>query len=450
MTSTPRSLRRAAALAGLCLAVTPAVAAADSIVFVKDSNVWLAKPDGSGQYQVTADGTYASPYRSPSQADDGTIAVGKGNEIVRMRQNGTVLNRLDPPPLENSISHPMDGAPVDVAISPDGSRIAYTFAGYECGGGTVSCMTRYATGYTAADHLTPPEPAGTTFFSNPSWITSTRTLQFGGFGSQVNIHDVGAASAVHWFDDSDYASGEDLGDGELSRDGTEIALVRSYGENAHLIWWKIAGNAHAGTPSYGDPASGCATGAQAGFEGPSWSPDGTQLAWKEVNPATKQPEIWVKPQALDCAVQPRLAIAGGSEPDWGPANVNPGPRDSGGGPAPGGGGGGGGGTPVGGTPGPVTTPALHAALAVKRVKLGAALKRGLTVSIAHAKPGRTTVVAKRGSRVVARATVKVGASGSAKVRLRFTAAGRRALRRAANVRLTITGAGAKATVTLRR
>jgi predicted trehalose synthase len=45
---------------------------------------------------------------------------------------------------------------VDVAISPDGSKIAYTFVSYSCPVG-ASCGARYATGYTAADHLTPPE-----------------------------------------------------------------------------------------------------------------------------------------------------------------------------------------------------------------------------------------------------------------------------------------------------
>ena len=51
------------------------LASADSIVYVKDANVWLASGDGGSQYQVTTDGTAAQPYRSPSQADDGTIAV---------------------------------------------------------------------------------------------------------------------------------------------------------------------------------------------------------------------------------------------------------------------------------------------------------------------------------------------------------------------------------------
>ena len=54
------------------LSAGPAIA--DSMVFIRDGNVWLANPDGSGQYQVTLDGTPDSPYSSPSQADDGTTS----------------------------------------------------------------------------------------------------------------------------------------------------------------------------------------------------------------------------------------------------------------------------------------------------------------------------------------------------------------------------------------
>ena len=132
MNPLPSIARRGLVAAAAALALSPALASADSIVYVKDGNVWLASGSGGSQYQVTTDGTPEHPYRSPSQADDGTIAVGYGNEILRMRQNGQVLNRLDPPTLMNSVSHPMDGVPVDVAISPDGTKVAYSFYGYEC------------------------------------------------------------------------------------------------------------------------------------------------------------------------------------------------------------------------------------------------------------------------------------------------------------------------------
>lgn len=88
------------------------------------------------------------------------------------------------------------------------------------------------TAYTAADRLTAPAAGGTTYLRDPSWVTNSRTVQFGGAGSQVNLHDVGSASAAHWFDDYDYADPPtDRGDGEVSPQGTDIALLRGYGDS---------------------------------------------------------------------------------------------------------------------------------------------------------------------------------------------------------------------------
>lgn len=305
-----------------CLLVAASPAAADSIVYVKESNVWLANPDGSGNYPVTTDGTAEHPYRSPSQADDGTIAVGFGNEILRLKQNGTVLNRIDPPAILNSVSDPVDGPPIDVAISPDGTRIAYTMSSYTCPT-AADCGGRTVTAYTAADRLTAPQQSGITFLRDPSWATNSRTLQFGGYTHQVNVHDVGGPSDVHWFDDYDVvgqAEATDLGDGELNRQGTRLALVRNYGPAATVVWYDVSGNALSGLPPA--PAMRCVTSADEGINGPTWSPDGESLAMAD-------PEgIWVKRGAGDCdSPPPQLIVPGGSDPDWGPAPVNPGPRE---------------------------------------------------------------------------------------------------------------------------
>jgi hypothetical protein len=444
MLSTPHSLRRALVLAGLCLAVAPAAASADSLVYVKANNVWLSHTDGSGAYQVTTDGTADHPYRSPTQADDGTIAASHRDDIVRMTQNGTVLNTIDPDPLMNSVGHPMDGPPVNVAISPDGKRIAYTFVGYECPVG-ASCGARSATSYTAADHYTLPVYNGSTYFRDPSWVTNSRTLQFGGFGSQVDIHDVGAAVTHHWFDDSDYADpSTDLSDGEATRQGTDLAILRGYGDSTQLFWFPVP-DVRSGVPAVPDPSKGCATGQDASIAGPTWSPDGSALA------LASSDGIWVKRQARDCTVQPTLAVPGGSEPDWGPADVHPAPRPAPGGGTPSSGGGmptaGGSGTP------PVTvTPATAAGatLRVTKAKLAKALRSGLKLTLAGARPGRQAIVAKRGRKVVARGTAKVGANGTGKVTLRFTKAARKALRHARTVKLAVSGGGAKASVTLKR
>ena len=147
------TLRRAALSAGSALLLTaalaPASASADSLVFVKEHNVWLSAPDGSKLTKVTADGTADSPYRSPSQADDGTIATSKDQLIVRLRQNGEVINTIDPPALRTSASTPIDGVPVSVAISPDDTKIAYEYATYNCPV-AVECLGRSATGVTWA------------------------------------------------------------------------------------------------------------------------------------------------------------------------------------------------------------------------------------------------------------------------------------------------------------
>lgn len=304
----------------------PATAWADSIVFVKEGDVWLANPDGSGQYQVTLDGTPSDPYRSPSQADSGLIAAGHGLDLVTLRQNGQELSRFDPDPLMNSVSHPQDGPPVDVAISPDGSRIAYTMYGYACPV-AAECGGRSVTGYTSASTFT---AAGddATYLREPSWVTNSRTLQFNGFGSQVNFHDVGAPrqpdddGSVHWFDDSDVVGMEnstDLADGELSSDGMRFAAVRGYDATAQIAWYSVSGNAKTGAPPP-PPTPLCETNQATGFAAPTWSPDGESLAWREPD------GIWVKTDANACDVQPALVIPGGDEPDWGPAAINPGPR----------------------------------------------------------------------------------------------------------------------------
>ena len=62
-------------LALLLVLVAAAPAAADSLVYVKDSNVWSARPDGSEQRRLTTDGIPQAPYSSPSQADDGSIVA---------------------------------------------------------------------------------------------------------------------------------------------------------------------------------------------------------------------------------------------------------------------------------------------------------------------------------------------------------------------------------------
>jgi hypothetical protein len=315
----------AAAVAAACLAA-PAVAQADSIAYVKDHDVWLANPDGSGQHQVTTDGTADWAYGSPSQADDGTIVARKGTEIVRLRQNGELLSSFDPPDTTDSAGQPIGGVPVDVAVSPDGATVAYSYYQYNCPPG-ASCGARYVTLYSSAAAATPEATHGKLFRNSPSWVSNSRVLVFGGFLSQVNYDSPGGGTDddVHWFDDRDiFAPSTDLGDGELSRQGDRLALIRGYGDSSHLMFFKVTQDAIGGTPS-GPPAYACNTGDEPTLDGPSWSPDGTKVAFAHREGIEVLPLPSVE-AGCPGASSGTVVIPGGSQPDWGPAAVAPGPR----------------------------------------------------------------------------------------------------------------------------
>jgi Ca2+-binding RTX toxin-like protein len=72
-----------------------------------------------------------------------------------------------------------------------------------------------------------------------------------------------------------------------------------------------------------------------------------------------------------------------------------------------------------------------------KVKLGKALKSGVAINVTTPGPGKVTLKAKRGSKVVASGSGKAGADGVAKLKLKFTKAGRKALKRAKSAKLTV-------------
>ncbi len=329
----PRRARRAAVAAAAATAVALAAApaaSAESIVFVKDGNVWLTAPDGSRQHQVTADGTAESPYRSPSQADDGTIAVSHGQLIKRIQQNGRVINTIDPPALVDSTSRPVDGVPVAVAISPDGSKIAYSFSSYSCPI-AWECGARAVTGITHADRFTPAEAFATATFGNPRWVGNHRLLVTGGENWHVNLIDIAPGSAVvNWFNDRIYFDDtSDLGEGAVSRDGRRVAAIHGYdgewpGSVRRMIWLNAIGDTLAGPLRQPVPDPVCLTPPIRGTHSPTWSPDGSGLAF--TRPDGLHVARNVPSTGAECgAFSPQLVVAGAIEPHWGPAAIDPQP-----------------------------------------------------------------------------------------------------------------------------
>src|ERR1700753_233317 len=105
------------------LAMSSSKAWAGSMVYISGGNVFLANEDGSQPFQVTLDGSTANPdqtaYRSPTEADDGTIVAAKGGELIHLAQNGAVISRFIPD------TH---AYPLAAAVSPDGRHIAYNYS----------------------------------------------------------------------------------------------------------------------------------------------------------------------------------------------------------------------------------------------------------------------------------------------------------------------------------
>jgi hypothetical protein len=421
--------RLAALIAGCCLFVLGAsgTAAADSLVFIKEDNVWLAKADGSGQYQVTFDGTAENPYLSPSQADDGTIVAAReqpnGGPLYRMKQNGELINEI---PVGALIA-----GPFSPQVSPDGATVAYeqVFSRNVNGYFETSSDVRF----TRTDGSTPNgmgevgRGAGA-----PSWIDSGRA--FVGINAIATTVVPGQAP-VQWWSDYDhqpkwFSFGESVEDGEVAPNGN-IAVVRGEHDDNTIQLYRSAGSfTSLPTPTCTllEPSPGPAG---KKFVDPTFSPSGDAIAWQEGN------GVWAETVPANCADgEPHLLIPGATEPDWGPADVNPGPRA---------------------TPAPPTPPATPAPPAVTKpgkdkpgkdvprdpgsraftASLPKALAQGLKLRLEVPGAGRLAGVAKLKGKPVASGARKVAAAGDTVLALRFSKAARAWLAKAGQAKLAV-------------
>jgi hypothetical protein len=416
-----KSIRMLAVSGALALCAA-APAAADSIAYVKDNNIWLASPDGSHQVQITHDGSPASPYRSPSQADDGTIAAAHGSDLVRLAQSGRPLAQFAPPTATDSTGQVIEDVPQQVAISPDGSRIAYVYSQPSCPPG-APCGVRQELLYSYPDRTTPVATFGEqTNLTNPAWIDNNRVLAFGGHFHQVNIDSPGGGDddARYWFDD---AGNEDIGDGELSRQGDRLALVRSYGDNTHFAIYHVSSVGGAA------PEAACFSGKDASIAGPSWSPDGTKLAFADSDGIEVIGLPSVVAGACPGATSSTLIVPGATAPDWGPASIgadagtytHDGPSSS--------------------PPSPPPPPAPSVGLTVsvaRSVTLETVARHGIVVRVRASASGRIAASVRRGGRVVATARANASAGAAVTLRLKPGRAAVRLLRRQRHPTLTAT------------
>jgi hypothetical protein len=415
-----------AALVSLVSLVAAAPAAADSIVFVRDGNVWITTPDGGTERPLTAGGGFSSP----SMADSGMIVALHGRSFMRMRPDGAAIGMpLDAVGGDWAVA----SGPSDARVSPDGLRIAYWFTGRRrfCLPTAPSCSFQDSdvSAYAFADRVTDPLELGAVRERRqPSWFGSGRALVFrhsAGTGEAVSVNRVGRGESDDqgWFS---YDDGTSLEQGQLDHTGTRLAAVAG-GDEIHLFG--------VSQPPPALPALRCIV-PGGPYASPTWSPDGTMLAWEQadgVHVAGPVPDL--REPVPDCSVIRQRRLTAGTQPYWGAADV---PGATSGSPSLG--------APVARRPG-----RAFRSLRVARRQRGRAVR--LRLRIARG-PARVEVRLTRGHSRAGRALRRRARAGTLRLRIPLNATAKRALARsgrlALQLRVTVRAPGRRTTTARRR
>jgi hypothetical protein len=465
--------RRRSITAALTIAlslVVAAPAAADSISYLQDGNIWLTTPDGARQFQVTTTGIYSYA----SQADDGTFMALTGERLHRLSRDGKVLADFDTPVSDGPKKGPFENyfmGPYDPEISPDGKLVSYSYGWhherYDFDCKCVRWGVDSGTAITRPDRQTAWEEFGgpLTGWQYGSWMSNDTLLRsYAGraFAEEAVIDRIGAGNnPLRWLDSTfDMDEVYQLRDGEITRKGDKAAFVSydvaHHGDPYRTGFNRVRVYRMSGPPPARPQACFYFDGPDQAdlMSSPTFSPDGSMLAMQYGGSIS----IADIPDLSNGCADPTFFkdLIPGAQPDWGPADVptaassdgppkggdvQP-PRDTGG--------------------GHVTPPAPRTIALVlpKHARLATALRKGLTLTARPGAAGRVSATArlKRAKLGSGKATVR--ANGKAKLRIRFTPKaarllhGRRSARVSIAVRFTPTGAAApvtrSASLTLRR
>ncbi len=322
-----RRLTIAPLIAVLAFLWVPA-ANADSLVFRdKDSDVAVARPDGSLVKKVTHASNPDNGYKAVSVADDGGITAflnqrdDSGNStFVVLNQDGVVLHG---PYLFERYGICGGLSPFRTATSPDGTFVAvvYMKGSNNCLGGTSVLSTRIinrnaptigTSTYPSYDYLT-----------EPHWTRHPDVRLAGINGGTVSVWQNDATKMDSWLA-LPVGSPYQFGGFDFHPTETKVLIdfgpANGIGVQPHRLelYTYTQFSTGANPPTSPEPQLVCALDAYVSNEGgggrPFWSPDGSQIAW------TGPEGIYVSPAPVangdTCVLQPRLVVPGGSDVHW--------------------------------------------------------------------------------------------------------------------------------------
>jgi hypothetical protein len=350
--------------------------------------------------------------------------------------------------------------PYEPEISPDGKLVSYSYAwhheryDYDCK--CVRFGTDSGTAISHPDRQTPWEEFGgpLTGWMFGSWMSNDTLLRsYAGraFAEEAVVNKVGPGKGdddmIRWLDSTfDMDEVYQLRDGEITRKGDKAAFVSydvaHHGDSYRTGFNRVRVYRMTGSPPARPQACFYFDGPDQAdlMRSPSFSPDGSMLAL-QYGGAISIADI---PDLSSGCQSPTTfeELIVGDQPDWGPADVPPARATD---------------RPKGELPPsanavqpkgelpPVVTadgmpapkrPTIGLTLP-KRMKLPAALRKGIAVTVDSDAAGRMTATAMLERSKLGSGVAKVGASGKAKVRIRFTPKAARSLRERKSVRLAI-------------
>lgn len=362
------------------LAPLPAATARASIVYQCAINLCRVEADGTGQAQITSDGTAVSPYTWPSLSRDGT-------RMAWIRNGDLFLGSASAQP---SVG-PIVRSAIFAAIRPDGAQVGLLEKSYAFPVGT------YVKVYDAsgAPVLSGPQPDNYSL----GWAPGNALLLPWSGSPKIGIC-VAADTGGSWQCVTRVASDPagDLNFPAVSPDGKLLAVddggrIAVFDYAAHTLLRYV-------TAGPGDTT-------------PAWSPDSASIAFQRSTGTASSSEVRVV--KADGSGERLLAGGGAQTPTWGGPDAPA--------PAP---------TP---TPTPVQQPVAKS-LVVTKTQRGTSARGRLVITTA----GSRLVVRlkdKRG-RLLGSLTRSRVPAGTTKFTVKLNRKGRSALRRAGSLRLRLT------------